>query len=91
MALEPQLFERYFLDGERVAPRHALVLPGGHVAFDLSLCFDLKDVDQALAEAVANFEPLSFAAAPTCGNVSWFGKNGFNGAHPASPGVTMTR
>src|SRR5690606_34936831 len=35
MALEPQLFERYFLDGERVAPRHALVLPGGHVAFDL--------------------------------------------------------
>lgn len=58
MALEPLLFQRYFLDGQRVAPRHALVMPDGQVAFDLSLCFDLKDIDRALAQATDSFAPL---------------------------------
>ena len=53
MALEPQLWERYLSDGERVAPRHALVLADGTKAFDISLSFDLKDIDRALAAAVA--------------------------------------
>src|SRR5262245_2663681 len=51
MALEPVLFDKYLADGERVAPRHALIQPDGKKAFDLSLCFDLKDIDRALAAA----------------------------------------
>ncbi|MFO1030349.1 MAG: hypothetical protein U1F60_04690 [Planctomycetota bacterium] len=57
IALEPELFARWFPDGERVAPRHALVFPDGRVAFDLSLCFDLEDVDRALATATAVLAP----------------------------------
>lgn len=57
IALEPALFERWFRDGERVAPRHAVVLPDGRIAFDLSLCFDLTDVDRALAAATAGIAP----------------------------------
>ncbi|MBM4061810.1 MAG: hypothetical protein FJ265_12050, partial [Planctomycetes bacterium] len=52
LAIEPLLFERLLADGERVAPRHALVLPDGSKTFDLSLSFDLRDVDRALAAAV---------------------------------------
>ncbi|MBL8751392.1 MAG: hypothetical protein JNK78_19700, partial [Planctomycetes bacterium] len=48
MALEPVLWAKYLSDGERVAPRHALVRADGTKAWDLSLCFDLKDVDRAL-------------------------------------------
>jgi hypothetical protein len=59
MAAEPELFARYLLDGERVAPRHVLVRPDGSVAFDLSLCFDLRDVDRALAAATATLAPWS--------------------------------
>ncbi len=54
MALEPELFAKYLADGERVAPRHVLVRADGGKAFDLSLCFDLKDIDRALAAAVAD-------------------------------------
>lgn len=57
IALEPALFERFFTDGERVAPRHALVRADGSVAFDLSLCFDLTDIDRALAAATDGLEP----------------------------------
>lgn len=57
IALEPELFARWFPDGERVAPRHALVFPDGRVAFDLSLCFDLEDIDRALAAATATLAP----------------------------------
>src|SRR5262245_23657553 len=49
MALEPALFERFLSDGERVAPRHAVILPDGKKAWDLSLCFDLHDIDRELA------------------------------------------
>lgn len=52
IAAEPLLFAKLLADGERVAPRHALVMPDGKKAFDLSLCFDLRDVDRALVEAV---------------------------------------
>lgn len=57
IALEPELFARWFPDGERVAPRHALVFPDGRVAFDLSLCFDLEDIDRALAMVVKRLDP----------------------------------
>src|SRR5262245_26240129 len=53
MALEPVLWEKYLSDGERVAPRHALIREDGTKAWDLSLCFDLKDVDRALFASVA--------------------------------------
>jgi hypothetical protein len=49
MALEPALFERFLQDGERVAPRHAVILVDGTKAWDLSLCFDLHDIDRELA------------------------------------------
>lgn len=48
IALEPLLFERFLADGERVAPRHALIRTDGSKAWDLSLSFDLLDVDKAL-------------------------------------------
>lgn len=57
IALEPALFERWFRDGDRVAPRHAVVMLDGRIAFDLSLCFDLTDVDRALAAATAGIAP----------------------------------
>jgi hypothetical protein len=52
MALEPVLYDKYLADGDRVAPRHALVMPDGKKAFDLSLCFDLRDIDRALRAAL---------------------------------------
>jgi tetratricopeptide (TPR) repeat protein len=55
IALEPLIFERY-LGGERIAPRHALVMPGGEKAFDLFLLFDLKQLEEALAQGVAGFD-----------------------------------
>jgi tetratricopeptide (TPR) repeat protein len=58
MALEPVLYEKYLSDGDRVAPRHTMILPDGKKAFDLSLSFDLQDIDRALAAAVVKFEPL---------------------------------
>jgi len=51
MAMEPLLFEKLLADGERVAPRHAVVLPDGKKVFDLSLNFDLRDIDRALVAA----------------------------------------
>ncbi len=62
VALEPIVFERYLADGERIAPRHALVRADGTKAFDISLAFDMKDVDRALAAAVADVAPLEVAA-----------------------------
>ncbi len=56
VALEPQLFARYLADGERVAPRNARVRADGSMAFDLSRCFALPDIDRALAAAVADRE-----------------------------------
>jgi len=49
IALEPILYERFLKDGERVAPRHAVVLVDGKKAWDLSLAFDLRDIDRELA------------------------------------------
>jgi hypothetical protein len=64
MALEPVLFAKYLADGERVAPRHALILPDGTKPWDLSLSFDLKDIDRALYASVQgmgeqNDEPVA--------------------------------
>jgi hypothetical protein len=65
MALEPVLFER-FLGGERVAPRHALILPDGTKHFDLYRLFDLRDLDQALADAQSLApEPTPVSDGPT--------------------------
>src|SRR6185295_15262311 len=53
VALEPILFDRY-LGGERIAPRHALILTpwttDSKKEFDLSLLFDLHDIDRKLVE-----------------------------------------
>jgi tetratricopeptide (TPR) repeat protein len=56
VALEPILHER-FLGGERISPRHALILSGGEKAFDLFLLFDLRELDSALARAAAEAAP----------------------------------
>ncbi len=64
MALEPVLWEKYLSDGERVAPRHALILPDGTKAWDLSLCFDLKDVDRALFGSLKDVPTPSDEAVP---------------------------
>jgi hypothetical protein len=53
VALEPLLYERFLSDGERVAPRHTIVRADGTKPWDLSLCFDLREIDQALAETAA--------------------------------------
>ncbi|MFO1050634.1 MAG: hypothetical protein U1F36_00300 [Planctomycetota bacterium] len=52
IALEQQLWDRFLSDGERVAPRHALILPDGTKAWDISLAFDMHDIDKALFESV---------------------------------------
>lgn len=52
VALEPRLFETFLADGERVAPRHALVLPDGSKAMDVSLSFDLREIDDAVFQAL---------------------------------------
>jgi tetratricopeptide (TPR) repeat protein len=36
-----------------VAPRHALILPDGKKAWDLSLCFDMRDIQRALADSLS--------------------------------------
>lgn len=54
IALEPVLYEKYLADGDRVAPRHALIRPDGGKAWDLSLCFDLHDIDRALQASVGD-------------------------------------
>lgn len=68
IAAEPQLFAKLLADGERVAPRHALVLPDGKKAFDLSLCFDLRDVDRALVEAVRD---VPVRSVPVPADATW--------------------
>ncbi len=48
--LERAIFGRY-LGGERIAPRHAVILRDGQKSFDLFQLFDLAELDRALAEA----------------------------------------
>lgn len=50
-ALEPAVFERW-LGGERIAPRHALVLADGTLVFDLFQLWDLSELDRRLDQAV---------------------------------------
>lgn len=58
MALEPILFERFLSDGDRVAPRHVAILTDGKKAWDMSLSFDLKDIDRAVI-ATAETAPVA--------------------------------
>lgn len=58
IALEPVLYDAY-LGGERIAPRHALILPDGTKAFDLFLLFDLRELDKKLAESAKLAPPPS--------------------------------
>jgi hypothetical protein len=51
-ALEPAAFDRW-LGGERIAPRHALVLADGSKLFDLFQLWDLTELDRRLDAAVA--------------------------------------
>lgn len=75
IVLEPILFDR-FLGEERVAPRHALILPDGTKHFDLYRLFDLGDLDRALESAQelappsvpGEREPLDAA---TLGHAQW--------------------
>lgn len=66
MALEPVLFEKFLADGDRVAPRHAWVRPDGSKAFDLSLCFDMHDIDRAMQQAAGDVAPPALHAATSC-------------------------
>jgi len=50
IALEPILFDEY-LGGERIAPRHALILADGKKLFDEFLLFDLRELDKKFREA----------------------------------------
>src|SRR5690349_8393896 len=50
IALEPLLFEKY-LGGERIAPRHALILPDGTKKFDEFLLYDLRDLYKIFRDA----------------------------------------
>ncbi len=50
MALEPILYDAY-LGGERIAPRHALILPDGTKIFDVFQLFDLRELDRLLEDA----------------------------------------
>ncbi len=59
IANEPAMFQELLADGERVAPRHAVVLPDGQKAWDLSLSFDLTDIDRALIETGKHLPPPS--------------------------------
>lgn len=63
IALEPILYDR-FLGGQRISPRHALVLPSGEKAFDLFLLFDLRELDRKLAEAGTKAPPPGPADPP---------------------------
>src|SRR5690606_13239529 len=56
---EPAMFKQLLADGERVAPRHAVIAPDGKKAWDLSLNFDLTDIDRALI-ATSQPSPLQF-------------------------------
>ncbi len=57
IALEPILYDKY-LQGDRIAPRHALILPEGTKAFDMTLLFDLHDVDRKIAESASLAPPV---------------------------------
>jgi hypothetical protein len=52
MALEPLMYDRW-LGGERIAPRHALILQDGTKHTDLTLLFDLAEIDRMLVEAAS--------------------------------------
>jgi len=62
MALEPLLFDAY-LGGDRVSPRHALILPDGTKSFDLFLLFDMEELDTALEKSAVDAPPDSTANA----------------------------
>ncbi|MCA8970030.1 MAG: hypothetical protein KDC95_09615 [Planctomycetes bacterium] len=57
IALEPLTYDRFLADGERVAPRHAVIAPDGSKLLDESLSFDLKDIDRALFESAKAAPP----------------------------------
>jgi tetratricopeptide (TPR) repeat protein len=75
IALEPLLFDKY-LGGERIAPRHALILESGEKVFDLTLLFDLREVDRALEgaqhlapPAAEDTEPAALGPAPSAASL----------------------
>ncbi len=76
IALEPVLFDTY-LGGERIAPRHAVILRDGTKTFDLSLLFDFRDLDKKIAEAAklappaGPIEPLPWLAGPPAHAAAW--------------------
>jgi len=70
IALEPAIFEGHLAqEHERVAPRHALLLPDGTKAWDLYLLFDLGELDQRLATSAREVgeRPRTLSLAPAAG------------------------
>ncbi len=49
IALEPILYDKY-LGGERISPRHALVMPDGTKVFDLTLQWDWSELETKVEE-----------------------------------------
>ncbi len=70
MAIEPQVFDRY-LGGERVSPRHALILPDGSKDFDLYYLFDLRILDRAVERGAQRAGAPLDLVAPARGDGSW--------------------
>lgn len=66
IALEPKLYE--LLEGDRISPRHAFIDVDGTTRFDLSLLFDLRELEVALADAVKSVHqspaPVKHGATP---------------------------
>lgn len=70
LALEPLLYDKY-LGGDRIAPRHALIVPGGEKVIDLTLLFDLTEVDRAFEKELAPWPEPLLATPPVSRLRSW--------------------
>jgi hypothetical protein len=58
MALEPILYDKY-LGGDRISPRHAIVLADGKKVFDLTLQWDWSEVESKVEEQAERAPPPS--------------------------------
>ena len=58
MALEPILYDKY-LGGDRISPRHAIVLADGTKVFDLTLQWDWSELESKVEEQAAKAPPPS--------------------------------
>ncbi len=80
IALEPIVFDKY-LGGERIAPRHALILPDGKKLFDEFLLYDLRDLYQIFKDAPSPAASVPFRASlhPASADPAWVRQRLFDG------------